>query len=559
MDGDITLWMLEFLLRECTNGDLVTRMLTNVRFRLPADDNSRFKKTLVLRSIQDQLGKGSVSEDILGWLEYIEEIDRRDGIAVLESMKLAYCAVAVECTLRHGLKETVDRIWKVRIQRLVGKSELVTGEVPMLRPSVEMALRDLNAHMAVHKWRKKHNALKLVQDYLNEAFEIMGPSFLQLVARQQLETERGNGIVNRKERVCNDADRIRPECEVLPNMNGNCDKHGEGSVGLLGGRGSVEEHLCDVVGGGGTNGSHDVDGSRPQRKDKLNRMKRKDINTDIRERSNGKVASSVIRGEQVCDGFGREPMEFLEAGDGPEDEDTVKKRESKKKRRKGSTAFDKRKHVSRYHGPVKIADVGEFDENGDLVVESRGEENLGASTSVTSNQGGYVAQGGKDVDSPKYQLPTSLASEAGNTEPVLDKQNVKDVDAEANQSVNDKAEVSAFAAENRQNAKDVDAKATQNVNDIAEISPSASKNRPHLETRRRLPANPLKKYEDLKLPVKRKRRKWSLEEETALINGVQQFGHGCWKEILNFRRDQFDNRTEVDLKDKWRNMTKYTR
>ncbi|CAN0871891.1 Telomere repeat-binding factor 5 [Linum grandiflorum] len=569
MDGDIMRWMLEFLLRECTNGGLVTSLLSNVRLPFPADDNSRVKKTIVLRSIQDEL----------------------------------------ECTLRSGLKEAVDRIWKLRIQRLVGKSELVTGEVPRLRLEVEMAITDLNAHMAVQKWRKKHNALKLVQDYLNEAFGVMGPSFLQLVARQQMETKshhksgnqngdssggRVNGIVNGEEHVCNDdgsgyADLDRPECEVIPNMNGKSYKPEEGPVDVLDGTLSVEEHLCDVV-GDGPKGSQDVDDSRPQNKDKLNR-KKKDINSDIPKCSSGKVAGSMTGKEQVCKVSGCEPVELPDAGGREEGEDTIKKIE-KKRRRKGASASDKRKHVSRCHGPVKIADVGESDETGDLYVESRDGKNASASatsnqgvpvvqggkdvvsppyqvpisltsasdkgkhgpakiadvdetrdlfveskdgevveasTTVTSNQGVPVAQGGKDVHSPQCPIPTSRASEAGNKKPALDKQNEKDLDAEA----------------------------TENVNDKGDGSVSSAGNRLQMETHRRLPVYPLKKYEELNLLHRRKKRKWSLEEETALINGVQQFGPGAWKDILSSRRDQFDNRSDVDLKDKWRNMTKY--
>ncbi|XP_055961090.1 uncharacterized protein LOC126673714 [Mercurialis annua] len=53
-------------------------------------------------------------------------------------------------------------------------------------------------------------------------------------------------------------------------------------------------------------------------------------------------------------------------------------------------------------------------------------------------------------------------------------------------------------------------------------------------------------------PVKR----WTLEEEDALRGGVEEFGKGNWKLILRFKQDIFGNRTEVDLKDKWRNMTR---
>ncbi|CAN1141865.1 Single myb histone 5 [Linum perenne] len=73
------------------------------------------------------------------------------------------------------------------------------------------------------------------------------------------------------------------------------------------------------------------------------------------------------------------------------------------------------------------------------------------------------------------------------------------------------------------------------------------------------PAAPtLMKQEDQSVPTRRRRkRKWSSEEEAALKNGINEFGVGFWKEILNSRRDEFNERTEVDLKDKWRNMSKH--
>ncbi|CAN1141857.1 Single myb histone 5 [Linum perenne] len=63
---------------------------------------------------------------------------------------------------------------------------------------------------------------------------------------------------------------------------------------------------------------------------------------------------------------------------------------------------------------------------------------------------------------------------------------------------------------------------------------------------------------DQSVPTRRRRkRKWSSEEEAALKNGIKEFEAGFWKEILNSRRDEFNDRTEVDLKDKWRNMSKH--
>ncbi|KAF7837196.1 Telomeric repeat-binding factor 2 [Senna tora] len=58
-------------------------------------------------------------------------------------------------------------------------------------------------------------------------------------------------------------------------------------------------------------------------------------------------------------------------------------------------------------------------------------------------------------------------------------------------------------------------------------------------------------------PRKRRRgKRWTTLEEHTLVAGVNKFGKGNWKTILNFYSEIFKkaDRTEVDLKDKWRNM-----
>eukprot|EP00123_Amoebidium_parasiticum_P006452 comp17400_c1_seq1/m.16738 comp17400_c1_seq1/g.16738 ORF comp17400_c1_seq1/g.16738 comp17400_c1_seq1/m.16738 type:complete len:526 (-) comp17400_c1_seq1:437-2014(-) len=70
-----------------------------------------------------------------------------------------------------------------------------------------------------------------------------------------------------------------------------------------------------------------------------------------------------------------------------------------------------------------------------------------------------------------------------------------------------------------------------------------SKEIPPLDTRR------------LNLGLRRTNRYWKPHEVAHLREGVNRFGPGSWKKILETY--DFDGRTPVDLKDKWANMTKY--
>ncbi|CAN6221900.1 unnamed protein product [Urochloa humidicola] len=76
--------------------------------------------------------------------------------------------------------------------------------------------------------------------------------------------------------------------------------------------------------------------------------------------------------------------------------------------------------------------------------------------------------------------------------------------------------------------------------------------RPHLPSPRRVPVSPLPPADNKN--KRRKARKWCLLEEETLRKGVEVYGSGNWKDILNNNPDVFIGRTPVDLKDKWRNM-----
>ncbi|KAF8733000.1 hypothetical protein HU200_015357 [Digitaria exilis] len=78
--------------------------------------------------------------------------------------------------------------------------------------------------------------------------------------------------------------------------------------------------------------------------------------------------------------------------------------------------------------------------------------------------------------------------------------------------------------------------------------------RPHLPSPRRIPVSPLPPADNKN--KRRKARKWCLLEEETLRKGVELYGSGNWKDILSNNPDVFIGRTPVDLKDKWRNMTR---
>ncbi|CAM0145104.1 unnamed protein product [Urochloa decumbens] len=53
------------------------------------------------------------------------------------------------------------------------------------------------------------------------------------------------------------------------------------------------------------------------------------------------------------------------------------------------------------------------------------------------------------------------------------------------------------------------------------------------------------------------RKKWSEIEEKTLLEGVEKYGKGNWKDIKMAYPDVFEERSTIDLKDKFRNMERY--
>ncbi|XP_009120342.1 uncharacterized protein LOC103845260 isoform X1 [Brassica rapa] len=76
--------------------------------------------------------------------------------------------------------------------------------------------------------------------------------------------------------------------------------------------------------------------------------------------------------------------------------------------------------------------------------------------------------------------------------------------------------------------------------------------RPRLSSPVPLNVSPLKKINS---PVRRPKKFWTPEEVEALRAGVKEYGK-AWKDIKNANPAVLAQRTEVDLKDKWRNLVR---
>ncbi|GMY30699.1 telomeric repeat-binding factor 1 [Fagus crenata] len=143
---------------------------------LPVSDvDCRFKKAALLRAIEDQISEASVTETILQLLELIEELDRKEGIEIEECFKSAYCAVAVECTVKYLVAnnhvkymEAVERIWRANSLKL-GKTELVTTELTRWGNDLEVALRDTKAANHLLHFNTRNHAMKALWLFLGKA------------------------------------------------------------------------------------------------------------------------------------------------------------------------------------------------------------------------------------------------------------------------------------------------------------------------------------------------------------------------------------------------------
>lgn len=198
-------WILEFLLRQPTEDHALHRLVIALSLLVP---DHRLVKTLLLRRISSEINNGIISEKILESLELIEEIDHLNNIRSLDSMKDAYCAVALDCVVRF-LKENpknfseytkaVDRIWRGRVLAMEKAQDvcLISEWTKDLRTQLEEAVHDVSVCNYILSEDTKTDALKAVGMFLSKVYEELGPPFLEVAAKiMSSEGEDGQSLSN---------------------------------------------------------------------------------------------------------------------------------------------------------------------------------------------------------------------------------------------------------------------------------------------------------------------------------------------------------------------------
>ncbi|XP_012066886.1 uncharacterized protein LOC105629849 [Jatropha curcas] len=507
MDPDITLWILEFLARQPVSKLLLNKLITNTHVPMSsAINNPRFKKTLTLRSIQDEIANGT-SETILESLEIIEELDKILKIKTLDSMKKAYCAVALDCTMNHLLNgggspqkrdggeffEAVKKIWRERIEKLetLKKSELVTDELREVKEEMEAALHDSNAYKRLFERDTRHEAVRLLKEFLREAMDLMGPSFLEAVAR---------------------ADMEMVEKEKDSDINGRFGVKAGNEVNV-----GVESGIPD----------------KPERTDRDKEHQK----NDLHDACNCPEGSSRIMDSKEAD----MTIPSSKYNPIPTPEINKVKEALKSSSMELKTLVEDPLPDALHHSEALMAEMGKKPLNDNISVEKQNAEDVNVPNPSTN---AVVSGMARETLNP-VPLVGPNASVAQTIESIQTMKNNYGNLIPSHQSL-----VPKHSLMERNNTA-----CTYEWNDSIDGSPEERANL-HLDSPRRKIESPLRKYEVPKFVRRRKIKRWSVEEEDALREGVQRFGAGSWKAILNSRSDIFDDRTEVDLKDKWRNMTK---
>ncbi|GAU14748.1 hypothetical protein TSUD_203970 [Trifolium subterraneum] len=166
-----------------TNTDIIKKLIQTIS---SPDVDYRSKITIILKTLQHQLRNADIQQWMLEILELYEQLLFRSK-RITTVFKSAYCAIAVDCTLRYltvlasrpNYEQAVQTIWLGRVHHIEmsWESELFSDELENWKDEI------MNAFMDPRVMKKlacitdtRHNALHKLDAFLAEAWDNLGPA-----------------------------------------------------------------------------------------------------------------------------------------------------------------------------------------------------------------------------------------------------------------------------------------------------------------------------------------------------------------------------------------------
>ncbi|KAM7276315.1 hypothetical protein ACFE04_018181 [Oxalis oulophora] len=525
IDKDIRRWIVDFLLRRPVAYKTAKKLTSALQ--LDTDNDPLLQRRLLLGSMLSEISEANVDESFLDKLQDIHSIDKEAGILrPSHSIISAYCAVAVHCTMKllaardnrlavGKYFQAVERIWRGRIGSLEADgNDLVSDELLLWRDKIESTVWDDHMADKLLEINTRNQALLALTTYLNEAYASLGPTFIDsaIRVREERETNEDNENGSQKNIVtvlsADDADN--------GHKNSETDLH--------------VAHMNIVRAW----------------------TKRKSVPT---HRRHGPFKMSIDY-----------EKEEEESSDGDEG--------CRSKIAKCSSAkFSKVQQALR----TSVADLK-------AVVQDPLPDALRVAQVVLSEvQQKYDSINASTLEidqavKDNYPSGNDGVQEGDNLATILRNEEISREEG-INADVND--QMAARICKETMPVQQDDSLATRSRKEIMPVQ-EANKDDPkpslmemnhtartlewkdslheensdkaHFPIPKRQVVSPAKKYNPENVGARKKKKQWSPEEEETLRKGVKKFGKGNWTLILNAYAVEFEGRTAIDLKDKWRNM-----
>ncbi|KAJ0980744.1 hypothetical protein J5N97_008999 [Dioscorea zingiberensis] len=520
--------VLEFVLREPIEDWLANLLFLAIPISSPL--SPCLVRTMLIRRLASDLSFRSISERSLQSLEYLNNLHHRNDPSY--SLRDAYCAVAVECTasfLRSRDDDgeffsAVKRIWNCRMEDLVTAEEtagLVWYGLKRAGREMEQAVVDSRVRDALKKRDTKMEALEALRVYLREETLKMGPPFLVILADSIGESE--NSVID------------PPLVEL-------------------------KEQDSEALAEGGVSGTKINPLPSPEVSMVKERLRASCL--DLQRVVRDPLPDAVALATNI---YREMPANMVAEGEGSiRDGNGIESTNDAGSDLGGSGNTDDHHDVDEADDDVVVAAATTVEMVAEVlpaemmnskqedypVVSSIEEDDHDDDADITTNDKGNEAVPQPDVVDPNV---SHLRVDKG-------KGKIGDVSGGSRKRDNTKVTMNDVPAQKRSM---MDWNPTAKTYEWDDKSGDSSSNesqgllkKPHLPSSKKRPVSPLKIQENSGFAGRRKKLRWTPLEEDTLRNAVKRHGKGSWKFIKSCHPEIFENRTEVDLKDKWRNLTR---